>query len=229
MTIGFRPLGLNLNIIQGIDEQIFPVKILEAAGGVATVSVNGVIMRVKTAIPLTREQLFLVKQEQRKDGTTAWRILRELKGEDVESSSKLAKMLSDLLENIIPKQETGRQLLSAQPLPLFLYLPVKTEVYLLSMAADDSENEQVRLVLEVDSEVIGKVRIDLNWRQGVLGVRSFVEKEETRKLIEKHWPDLADRLEKGGLQVRWLGCTVNPAIAGQLLNKSAIHSIDILI
>ena len=85
------------------------------------------------------------------------------------------------------------------------------------MGADDGDNEQVRLVLEVDSEVLGKVRINLNWWQGVLGVGTCVEKEETRKLIEKHWADLADRLEKGGLQVRWLGCMVNPAIAGQML------------
>ena len=228
MTIGFRPLGLNGNLVLVIDEQIFPVKIIEAAGGVATVSVNGVIMRVHTAIPLTREQVFLVKQEQRKDGTTVWRILRELNGEDADSTSKLAKMLSDLLKNGIPKQESGRQLLNAQPLPLFLYLPVKAEVYLLSMGADDGDNEQVRLVLEVDSEVLGKVRINLNWWQGVLGVGTCVEKEETRKLIEKHWADLADRLEKGGLQVRWLGCMVNPAIAGQML-KSSLRSIDILI
>ena len=229
MTIGFNPLGLNVSVLQGIDEQIFPVKIIEAAGGVATVAVNGVIMRVKTAIPLTRDQVFLVRQEQRKDGTTAWRILREVKGEDAENTSKLAKLLSDLLENSIPKQDTGRQLLSVQPLPLFLYLPVKTEAYLLSMAGDDSDNEQVHLVLEVDSEALGTVRIDLNWRQGVLGVGTCVEKEETKKLIEKHWPELADRLEKGGLKVRWLGCVVNPVKARQMFNKSPMRSIDILI
>jgi len=138
-------------------------------------------------------------------------------------------MLSDLLENSAPKQEAGRQLLSAQPLPLFLYLPVKAKVYLLSMAADDGHSEQFSLVLQVDSEVLGKVRIDLNWWQGVLRIGSCVEKEETRNLVEKYWPDLAERLEKGGLQVRWLGCVVNPAIAGQVLSKGSLRSIDILV
>lgn len=121
MSIGFRPLGLNFSAILGTGEQAFLVKILDAAGSLATVSVNGVIINVKAEIPLKREQLFLVKQEQRKDGSTAWRILRELVGEQAYlKTGKPANMLSDVLENALPKQEVGTQLQSGQPFPFFV-------------------------------------------------------------------------------------------------------------
>lgn len=78
MLASLQPLSMNTAPLPRAGEGSFPVRILEVAGERALVLAGGRILEVRSEISLASGQEFLVTQEQRRDGTTAWRILKEI-------------------------------------------------------------------------------------------------------------------------------------------------------
>lgn len=356
MTVLFRPLGLNMTISPDTRGQIFPVKILDAAEGTAIVSVNGKIMNVKTEIPLTRHQIFIVVEEKPGDGSITWRILTEVSagalgkiGASLRDSGTAVKPEIDLVHalrwsgvpltesnlaraghilellgepspgNILAAaistklgintlgliqaiavfasslfygkevrnelnskdqivsglrrcceglqrliqfvrehpectfgealkecfpgyEELGKLLVGGQLfiqaqetavgsvfyyIPLFLYLPIEGEAYLFPPQQGDKK--QLRFLLLVKTERLGRIKINMKWGQGVLGLQTFVEKHETKELLDKYWTELAARLENKGFCVQWSGCQVDPSSVKPLLMRKTPRSFDLLI
>ena len=357
MTIVFRPLGLNMTVSPDARGQVFPVKILDAAQGTATVFVNGEIMKVRAEVPLARHQVFLVMEDKPGEGCTTWRILKELSvteavgktgasirgqgaaikpeielvhalrwsgvpltesnfvraghilellGEGtpgnilaaaistklginstgliqaiavfasslfygiearnkLNSKDQIAFLLrqcceglqrllqfvrehpecsfAEALKKCFPEnEELGKLLVGGQLftqahetvagsvfyyLPLFLYLPVEGEAYLFP--SPQGNKKQLQFLLLVETERLGRMKIEIRWGSGVLGVQAFVEKQETKELFDRYWPELVARLEKGSFRVQWSGCWMDTSSPEPLLMRRTPRSFDLLI
>jgi len=153
--------------------------------------------------------------------------------------------LAEALHKCFPgNEELGRQLIGGQffarlqelvtggvfyYLPLFLQFPIEVEAYL--SPSQQGGKKQLLVVLLLETESLGRVRMDLIWgvKRDVLEARAVVERQETKELFENCWPELAARLKKGGLQMQWAGCRVESLSLDAPLMKKAPRSFDLLI
>jgi hypothetical protein len=77
-----QPLTANKALLSGTGNSPFLIRIVSVTGNIAHVLADGVTLEVRSEIPVAQNQIFLVTQDLRDDGTIAWRILREIPTSD---------------------------------------------------------------------------------------------------------------------------------------------------
>lgn len=76
-------------------------------------------------------------------------------------------------------------------------------------SVNNGEKASRRLVIVLDTNNLGPVKIDLTAQNKGLAFRFGVEKEEVKNYLEVNWPDLAQRLEALNYKIKEVNCTVS--------------------
>lgn len=106
-----QPLTVNSVFPSGGGARPFLVRVLGVTGATAQVLVEGVTLEVRSEIPLARNQIFLVMQDLRDDGTITWRVLREIPASASQNPfSSLEQVLCTSLRQVgLPLTESNLQ------------------------------------------------------------------------------------------------------------------------
>ncbi len=79
---------------------------------------------------------------------------------------------------------------------------------LVCPCAEERDAECCRVLLLLETEKLGKMQIDVFFREGNLTVGAVVEREGTKLLFDRYWPELACVLQQKNYRVHWSGCRV---------------------